>query len=178
MRCRYGLILGFAIVVICITVAAMRSLLGPNVAAGGNSRGPVINSTNEPSLRFVRFARVSNREIAVLQFSNPTKRSVYFQGYHAQMPFYAIESKSSGVWEKCRLGWCGTGAGIHKLAAGGWFEFTVPVDQFFSSAGMFEEVRRHYDHPVRVGIGYTFKKGATGTVVWSEPFDISGTGRP
>jgi hypothetical protein len=178
MRSRYVLILGFAIVVICITVAAIRSLLAPNVAAGRNGPGPVMNSTNEPSLRFVRFAQQSNREFAVLQFSNPTMRSIRFRGYHAQEPYYAIESKSSGVWENCRLGWCGTGAGIHELAAGGGFEFTVPLEYFLSSAGTLEEVRRHYDYPVRVGIGYAFNKGATGTVVWSEPFDISDFARP
>jgi len=64
-----------------------------------------------------------------VRVTNTSPQPVWLHGRSLDSPFYSLFSRDAGAhsWVDYGIGFCGTGAGIHRLAPGKTIKFTVAV---------------------------------------------------
>ena len=61
----------------------------------------------------------------LIRITNTSRNSIWVYGYATSSPFYDIELRVDGQWNKVAIGRCGTGAGLCELKRNASSEFTV-----------------------------------------------------
>jgi hypothetical protein len=92
-----------------------------------------------------------------LRLTNGSGHTILWHGYD-KLPFCRLRQRSVPGWKETPVSWCGTGAATHKLRAGRFLEFDVPL----GDVG---------DQELRVGLIYQIPRERTDFVTWSPPFE-------
>jgi hypothetical protein len=108
------------------------------------------------TLTFLRFES-QNNDFALIRFTNHSKHDLSWYGEN-HTPFWFLQKRGPFKWQAVSLGgWCGTGAGHHRLAVGQSYEFRVRLAEY--GKGQFQ-----------VGVDYHVPSREQNLITWSPPF--------
>ncbi|MEM7386587.1 MAG: hypothetical protein AAF514_16730 [Verrucomicrobiota bacterium] len=89
-----------------------------------------------------------------LTIRNRSARPFFLYGHGPTAPFIGMETKNptSGKWEKRMLGYCGTGAGYHKVKPGASFTTSVSLPADLAGREFVVEVTRYPKKDHKAGV--------------------------
>lgn len=62
----------------------------------------------------------------VCRITNRGRNAIFYTGYALDQPFISVDERSPGMsWKTIGIGFCGTGAALHKLPAGKSADFPI-----------------------------------------------------
>jgi hypothetical protein len=90
-----------------------------------------------------------------VQLKNVSGADFYIYGHSADMPFvqtYMLDAEI-GKWAKQAQGYCGTGAGLHRIARGATFMAMATFDKQGAAGGLIQlEFTRYPTAEIRDGV--------------------------
>lgn len=177
MRLRHPVIFGLFIGVSTVVAAALVLSNGPisETSSATITLDGAIGVNMKPSLTLREFTAIDSEQFAVLEFGNPTTRTIYFYGYGPEYPRQWFERRSNGKWIASGWHWCGVDMELRELAPGRTIRFTVGLSEYTNFWEQLEENRLDHKSPLRVGIEYGIDKDAVETRIWCDLIDVPQT---
>jgi hypothetical protein len=126
--------------------------------ATGSLKGASEQVVAGPVLTLEGISREREGKTLRLRLFNKGAEPIWFSGYSPTYPRKRIDKLGRDGWKEWSTDWCGTGAGLHKVAAGQSAEFTflMPVNP----------------GPIRVGVCCRIDKAGERKTVWSRRIDL------